>query len=106
MATVFRGVRGVGLAVVGFALIVGLLWVLIQVGGFLRQEQMDVNREITQHSQQYIETKRSLLLSLVVDAEAASGDQRSAIVHRFCEEYSFVDFDVPATVDEYAGRNC
>ena len=76
------------------------------VGGFFRQTNMDINREITQHSQQYIETKRSLLLSLIADAESIEGAQKIAILERFCTEYQFVDFDVPSSVHQYAGRNC
>lgn len=75
--------------------------------GLMRLPLMNINREVVQHSQQYVETKRSLLLSLIVDAESATDDgTRIAITNRFCEEYSFVDFDVPDSVYAYAVRNC
>lgn len=90
------------------ALVLAVSYGGLYVAGFFRQTNMDINREITQHSQQYIETKRSLLLSLIADSEASTTtpEQRIAIVGRFCNEYSFVDFDVPTEIHQYAGRNC
>ena len=68
---------------------------------------MNINREVTQHSQEYVETKRSLLLSLIVDAESAqTPEQKIALINRFCEEYSYVDFDVSSSVNIFAGKNC
>jgi hypothetical protein len=98
---------GVVIAVIGGFIIILLLTLgSLYIGGFFKQVNMDINREVTQHSQQYIETKRSLLLSLIADAESAQGGQKIAIVNRFCEEYSYVDFDVPSDVHSYAARNC
>lgn len=75
--------------------------------GAMRLPLMNIDREVNQRSQQYVETKRSLLFSLISDAESAqTSEQRLAVVNRFCEEYSYVDFDVPPTTRAFASANC
>lgn len=92
-------------AVVVFAMV--LLFGVAVATGLMRLPLMNINREVTQHSQQYVETKRSLLLSLIADAESAqTPGQGVAITNRFCEEYGYVDFDVPDSIHAYAARNC
>jgi hypothetical protein len=97
----------------GLGTIVAIVFVMVLVFGIavatgvMRLPLINIEREVTQHSQEYIETKRSLLLSLIADAESAqTSEQKVAIVNRFCEEYSYVDFDVPSSVSAYAARNC
>ena len=91
----------------GLVSVIVLIFVLAVVFGLMRLPLMNINREVTQHSQQYVETKRSLLLSLIADAEGAqTSEQRVAITNRFCEEYSYVDFDVPSSVRGFASANC
>ena len=93
------------IAIVIFTLV--LVFGIAVAAGLMRLPLMNINREVTQHSQEYVETKRSLLLTLITDADAASdAGQKIAIINRFCEEYSYVDFDVPQSVHSYAGRNC
>lgn len=84
-----------------------VLFLILVALGFMRLPLMNIDREVTQHSQQYIETKRSLLLSLIADAKSAqSPEHEIAITNRFCEEYEYVDFDVPNTIHIYAAANC
>jgi len=99
--------KGVLMSIAGLFVSLTLILALGIAFGLMQLPWMNIQREVTQHSQQYVETKRSLLLSLIADAEGAqTPEQKIAITNRFCEEYSYVDFDVPSSVDVFAGRNC
>lgn len=95
------------LALSALVVTLALVFFVAVAFGLMRLPLMNINREVTQHSQQYVETKRSLLLSLIADAESApTGPQRTAAINRFCEEYGYVDFDVPTSVRGFASVNC
>ena len=97
-----------GCGIIGgiIAALIILFFIAVALGA-MRLPLMNINREVTQHSQQYVETKRSLLFSLITDAESAqTPEQRVAVINRFCEEYSYVDFDVPSSTRAFASANC
>lgn len=97
--------KGIG-ALIGALL---LIFFLAVVFGLMRLPLMNIDREVTQHSQQYVETKRSLLLSLIQDFEQADGEEgrRTAIANRVCEEATLIPADEhPASVAAFVSRHC
>lgn len=101
-----RSVFAWGCAAVAALLLIFLLAVVL---GLMRLPLMNINREVTQHSQQYVETKRSLLLSLIQDYEQVEGQdgRQIAIANRICEESTLIPHDeLPASVASFVSRHC
>lgn len=69
----------------------------------------DVNREVTQHSQAYVESKTQLLNGLITDYEdpAATSGQKAAIVNEFCYQTTLLlASERPANVVRFQTAHC
>lgn len=99
-----------GIQIIGATIFVLLLLTLVAVWlGVIRIPLMNLQREVNQNSQQYVETKRSLLLALLSDYEQAEGEEgrQAALANRICEEASLIQSsEWPSSVAAFASRHC
>lgn len=69
----------------------------------------NVNREITQHSQSYVESKTQLLMGLITDYEdpKATVGQKTAIVNEFCYQVTLLTPEErPAPIVRFQASHC
>jgi hypothetical protein len=69
----------------------------------------DVNREITQHSQQYTEGKTQILLGLINDFEnpLSTEGQKSATINEFCYQVTLLlPSERPSVIARFQAEHC
>lgn len=105
MGTLRFVVGSVGLIILTLLVVFGIAVAV----GLMRVPLMDIQREGTQRTQQYVETKQTFLLALLQDYEQAEDDsgRQIAIRDRICSESTLIpNSEHPSSVAAFVSRHC
>lgn len=92
-----------------FALGLVLVFTVAIIFGLMRIPLMDIQREGTQRTQQYVETQQGLLLTLITDYEQAEEDsgRQISIKNRICQVSTLIQpSEYPPSVAQFVSTNC
>ena len=95
--------------IVGFVGIIAASFFSLAMLGFFGPLFKDVNREIIQHSQQYVESKTQLLLGIMSDHEdpLATVGQKKAMVNEFCYQVTLLlPEERPTVIARFEAEHC
>ena len=92
------------------ATLIGILFVVSVVAlylGWLRLPLMNIQREVTTHSQQYVQTHQTMMLDYYADYKRGDAAHKEAATLEICAQAALLDApEWPSQVVPFIAENC